>query len=534
MIAEIDTAVPDSADTRVSAAAPTEGRTARNPESYLLSGTSALGAGVIVERGCGFLANVLAARFGGASTFGTYSLAIATANNIGTYAAGGIGSTAIRFSGKYPRASRAYPTLIRVLLIVSLASAAIAAAALWAGAGPIAHLLRKTDLTAVLHWAAFSAAGMILVECCRGFLVGQRRLSGILVLSVAIGAGMIFLLPIASRSGAIPMVAAQGGVTAAAVLICLSLAGPLGFRTPVRVTDPAPLRPMLGEVWLFTLIQLAGLVGMNAAGWWLTSLVARADTSLIQMGFYAVANQLRNMVGLLPGLLSQSSLAVMAETEEAVEQTPNRVLGLCSYVSTFASFALAGFGILIAPLALHWIYGRSFEAAAAATVLSLATAVVHMGNAPAAARLTIVSIKCTGIINTVWAIVVAVLATVFLFNGGSAATGAAVILAAHVLSSALVLAVLRIKSNVPRGVVGLYLASTAGALALSALALTGQRILGSGSSLASCLLFLVCLATLGWLGRQYRWIPSKESISQMLRSLKRRSIRPRTEAGLHG
>ncbi|MFZ0593008.1 MAG: hypothetical protein WAM39_21300, partial [Bryobacteraceae bacterium] len=75
----------------------------------LVSGTSALGLGVVIERGFGFLSNVLAARLGGASTFGVYSLAISTASNISTYAAGGIGSTATRFSGEYPRGSSGYP-----------------------------------------------------------------------------------------------------------------------------------------------------------------------------------------------------------------------------------------------------------------------------------------------------------------------------------------------------------------------------------------------------------------------------------------
>ena len=62
----------------------------------VLSGTSALGLGTVLERGLGFLANILAARWGGAATFGAYSLAISTANNISTYAAGGIGSTAAK------------------------------------------------------------------------------------------------------------------------------------------------------------------------------------------------------------------------------------------------------------------------------------------------------------------------------------------------------------------------------------------------------------------------------------------------------
>lgn len=55
----------------------------------LVSGTSTLGLGVLIERSCGFLANILAARFGGAQTFGAYALAISTANNVSTYAAGG-------------------------------------------------------------------------------------------------------------------------------------------------------------------------------------------------------------------------------------------------------------------------------------------------------------------------------------------------------------------------------------------------------------------------------------------------------------
>ena len=171
----------------------------RHVAKNLFSGTSALGLSIVIERGLGFLANLLAARLGGASTFGAYSLAITTANNISTYAAGGIGSTAVRFSGKYSRESAGYPTLSKVLLIISVVSATVAALGLWIGAGPVARLLGKPVLTGLLSWAALSAASMIMLECCRGFLVGQRRLAPMLLLSGTVGVGMICLLPIASR-----------------------------------------------------------------------------------------------------------------------------------------------------------------------------------------------------------------------------------------------------------------------------------------------------------------------------------------------
>ena len=90
--------------------------------SHVVRGTSTLGAAVFVERGASFLANVLAARLAGASVFGAYSLGITTANNISTYAAGGIGTTATRFSGKYSYDSGSYGVFAQVMATISLAS----------------------------------------------------------------------------------------------------------------------------------------------------------------------------------------------------------------------------------------------------------------------------------------------------------------------------------------------------------------------------------------------------------------------------
>ena len=196
----------------------------------LIGGTSTLGASICVERGFGFLANILAARLGGASTFGAYSLAITAAGNISTYAAAGIGSTAARFSGKYPLGGAGYRTLARVLVIISLVSAVAASIGLWLGAAPIAHLLHKEGLTGLLRWAAFSAAGLILLECARGFFVGQGRHAALLLLSLIVGLGMISLIPLAAtRHNPIHMIVFQGMITTSAVVVCLSLARPLGL-----------------------------------------------------------------------------------------------------------------------------------------------------------------------------------------------------------------------------------------------------------------------------------------------------------------
>ncbi len=506
----------------------------------VVGGTSALGLGISIERGCGFLANILAARFAGAPAFGAYSLGISTANNISTYAAGGIGATAARFSGKYAYGGAGYATLARALSLVSLISAGLAAAALWLGAGPIAHLLHKTSVTGLLRWAAISACGIILLECARGFFVGQRRLAAVVLLSLIVGAGMVSLLPWAARSHQPQhMIVAQGAVTLTAVAVCLLLARPLGLLAPRGGAPALALGPVLREVWGFGLVQLAGLVGSNLSGWWLIALVARADTTLVQMSFFAIASQLRNLVGLVPGLLTEGSYAVMADPMGEQQRTPHHVMALCTFAATSVSLLIASLGMIVVPFGLVHLYGPTYKGGALTAAIGLGIAVVHMGNAPAAARLSIVSIRSTGVINTVWAVFVAASATLLLLHGGSAALAMAIFFAAHVISALLVLLVLRRKDHVPAGMVSLFAASSVSMAGLAVLSLLrnqhpGHELLYSALMAGT---FLGSGSAMFLLGKRHGWLPTATAIKNLRHTLTttaQRVLRSRRPRQSHG
>lgn len=485
---------------------------------HLVSGTSALGAGVVIERGAGFLANALALRFGGLATFGAYSFAISTANNIATYAAAGIGATAARFSGKYQHGAPGYSTLARVLALVSVVSALVAAGGLWLGAVPVARLLGQPHLTSLLRWAALSAAGIVVLECARGFFVGQRRLRALLLLSFVVGAGMLTLLPFAAKHhNPVRMIVAQGALTVAAVGVCLLLARPLKLLSPPNRTRPQEFRPMLREVWGFGLVQLAGLVGSNVAGWWLITMVARADSSFVQMGLFGIASQLRNLVGLAPSLLTEGSYAVMADPEGENSRTPHHVLGFTSYVSSLTGMVLASMGIILAPWLLRLVYKVSYNDASVTVALALALAVVHMGNAPAAARLSIVSIRASGLINTAWAVFVAAVGTLLMLHGGTAAMAMGIYLLAHAMSSALVLLTLARKDGLPRGLPLLFLIATGSTTMLAALAsIRAARPQQAATLTGGMLLLLVMsLGVVLALGRRHHWLPSRAAIARL-------------------
>ena len=486
---------------------------------HLVGGTSALGISVAVERGVGLLANILAARLGGKSVFGAYSFAVGTASQISMYAAGGIGATATRFSGKYPRGSAGYPTLRKALMIVSLLSAALAAVGLWMGAAPIAHLVGKSSMTGLLRWAAISSVGIILLECARGFFVGQRHLGALLVLSLLVGLGMVTLLPtMAHRHDPRAMLVAQGGVAIAAVMLCVLFGAKLGLRLTPRGVRALPLGVMLREVWTFGGIQLASLIGSNISGWWLTAVVARNDSSLVQISFLTIANQLRNLVALAPSLLTEGSYAVMADPRHEESQTPQRVMALCSYASLSASLLLALGGMTVVPWLLALLYGRGYAGAGTTIALALATAVAHMGNAPAAARLTIVSLRATAVINTIWAVFVAVAATLLLLRGGSAWEAMSVYFLAHIVSASLVLAVLRRKDNLPAGMIPLFAMAVVAVGAGSALAMVraAKPELAIASTGAMAAVFAAAFAMLWLLGKRHDWLPPRAVFRSLL------------------
>jgi hypothetical protein len=240
------------------------------------------------------------------------------------------------------------------------------------------------------------------------------------------------------------------------------------------------------------------------------------------MGFFAIAHQLRNIVALGPSLLTEGSLAVMAGRDGKVANTPDNVMALCTYASTFVSLLLAGFGIILLPWGLPALYGHSYAPAAAATALALTTAVIHMGSAPAAARLSIVSIKTTGVVNTAWAIFVAVAATTVLLNHGDAAKGAAVYLAGHLFVAALQFYSLGNRTSIPAGTLRAFGFGVLGSLTLAALAYWRQ--MNPGLTLALTLLMTVALLATGGalalIGRRHGWMPTLSAMGAMARSLR--------------
>lgn len=428
---------------------------------------------MVVERGLTFASNLLAARIAGAHVYGAYSLAMTTANNIANYAGAGIGNAANRFSGEYPVGSPGYSRFLRSVTIVSLVSASVAVIALWFGAAPLANLLlRNAALQPMLRIAAFSAGAIILLECMKGLLIGQRRFAALLTLAGLTGAALLVLMPLASRVGAERMVASQSVALLAAVMLCAVASRWLGFA-PASSSSESSAGPSVLTVARFNVVQFAGVIGLNAAGWLVASMVGRADPSLAQMGYYAVANQLRNIVAMAPGLIPQSSFALLTDRGGDQYGGPRRVLALTTWTACALSLGIGGAAITAMPILLRIMYGSTFAGAEKAAALAVCTALLHMTAAPASTRLNIVSLRATTVINAVWAAIV-IGAGLVLAARLDASRAASLFLIAHLFSAISVLVCLKRASALAGGVWECTAIGIAASLSFGALALTGN------------------------------------------------------------
>jgi len=505
------------------AAAQSRRNSSRKLSGLILYGSATLGLAVGLERVLGFTSGVLAARIAGPQTFGAYSMVLATAGTIAAYAGAGIGTTATRFSGQYKPETAGYRKFILALVVIALTSAVAAALLMFAGAGPLARwILRNEGLVSFLRIAAASSAAIVLLECCRGFLLGQQKFQALLIIAAVSGFGLVFVLPFTARISAGAMIGGQAIVSLVCVVIVLTLSPRFGLRPQAEETSDAG--PGIRPVFTFGLVQFAAFAGVSIASWWIASLVARSDVTLTQMGLYAIANQFRGLAVLAPGLCAQVGYSLLTDESGSEYGGAQRVMLTNSFLGGSLATLAAGSGIIMAPWLLAIVYGKSFSGAEAAIVILLATGIIHMSGMAASQRLSIVGLRAIGIINTVWAIMTVTLGIWLVPKAG--ATGAALaFLISHTLAQVLVIVVLARLNELPDGFLPLYGVNTVGGLGLAALGYWRAFETNRGPmTIAIAALAILILGFISYIGRRSGCLPELKLKSLSFRGGKRRDV----------
>ena len=304
---------------------------------------------------------------------------------------------------------------------------------------------------------------------------------------------MAVVLPLMATRGPSAMTLGQAAIALLAIAVCVAAAGPLKFAASSadgsRVRGPRP-----ADVIRFGFVQLAATVGLNAAGWWVAALVARSDISLAQAGLYAVALQLRNICSMPAGLVSQTAYAQLTDRGSQQYGGATRVTILSTIVATGVALLVIGPIAALMPWLVTHLYGRSFAGTELAATLAVATGLIHMSAAPAASRLTVVSLPLTGIINGSWSVLLVGLGS-WMVPGGGAASATLGFLLAHLFSAVAVLVALIRADAASRDLLFSTLPAIAGSILIATLGWV--RAVAAHKAAASLAILFVTAVLLG-------------------------------------
>jgi len=399
------------------------------------------------------MTTALAARIGGASILGEYSVALSTAGLIGGFMSTGVGTVALRYVGQFPRNTSAYRKVLRLVITFSVVGAFSSCVILFLGSEFAARfILKNENLKGLLALAALSSLVFILYESLTGVLISLHNFTSLLWLSIVSGTLMLIAVSVGAHYGASTMIV--GYAVAIALGILFTIVKSRRALAPLPSAGlPGPAAPRTRDIILFGNGQQINAIVLGLASWSVVVAITRFDTSFKAMGYYAVGSQLRVLASQAPALAAQLVLPTLARMTTVPEQ--QRLIS----VSTFLNVGLALVPAGIVLVALHWVlqlYGSAFLQAQITCSLLLGTAVVQSTYIPAANALLMFSVRTSVGINIAAAVMLMLLAVVL--SGRYGATGgAAAWLFSQILSQIAVLATLKKMDRLPSAAIKICL-----------------------------------------------------------------------------
>lgn len=374
----------------------------RSQLRQLLSGTAWSAGGNLLGRLFGFIGTVIGARLLGVAGFGAFSFVQSTVGVVNAYAGMGVGTTATRYVASQGEDESAARSVSKKLICFGFITAAVAAVAVGAGAPWIAAtLLNRPELGSAVRVAAFLVLAGVAWESVQGALSGYREFARIALCTAV--AGIVGLAAIASLTPVYQLpgfILAQALASMAAVVVGL---GVLARRWRAQRERSGNGGERLGTMLRFGAVFLASNAILAPVMWLVAWRLSALPNGLEGLGFWGAAHQLKNIVALLPGLVSQVALPLLAFQSGRQQGSQFRTVLRSSVLISGVAVLPLGILLMLFAVPLLSLFGADFRAGAGLAYAVIAGSICHLFAMPVVHALTIGNVNLTAMVNLVWA-----------------------------------------------------------------------------------------------------------------------------------
>jgi O-antigen/teichoic acid export membrane protein len=353
---------------------------AASPLSYrLLHGTFWSLTGVVIARLSGFAASILVARLLGREGFGRLGVIQSTVAMFQVFAGFGLGLTATKYVSEFykcdpKRAGR----IIGFSHLVAIVSGGVMSVVLFLSSNWLArHTLAAPELAPLLR----IAAPMLLLSAINGSQIGAmsgfEAFKDIARVNLIGGLATFPLMVLGTL---------LGGLTGAtlALLASLSITCVLSqwrLRTQARRNSVfiSYSGPNDWDVlWGFTLPAVLAGAMVPPVNWICVALLVNSPGGYGAMGLFNAANQWRNLLMFIPGMMMQAALPMMSAAHAHGETTSDfqRTLRMTQSIMVAVAFPVATALMFGSGLILHF-YGPGFQGGESVVIGLVATTLIQ-------------------------------------------------------------------------------------------------------------------------------------------------------------
>ncbi len=368
----------------------------------LLSGTAWSAGGSLAGRLFGFIGTIIGARLLGVSGYGAFSFVQSTVSVVNAYAGMGVGTTATRFVAAQGENESAARSVSIRLIGFGFVAAAVAAVAVGAAAPWIAAtLLQRPELSGAVRAAALLVLAGVAWESVQGALSGYREFARVALCTASAGivglAAIVLLTPALKLPG---FILAQAIASLTAIGVGLTM---LARRWQAGGSDTQNEGERLAVMLRFGAVFLASNAILAPVMWLVAWRLSALPAGLEGLGYWGAAHQLKNIVALLPGLVSQVALPLLAFHSGRQVRSEFRTTLRSSVMISGVAVLPLGILLMLFSAPLLSLFGADFRGGAGLAQAVIAGSIFHLFAMPIVHALTIGNVNLTAMANLIWA-----------------------------------------------------------------------------------------------------------------------------------
>ena len=388
----------------------------------ILSGTAWSAGGTLAGRLFGFIGTIIGARLLGVAGFGAFSFVQSTVSVVTAYAGMGVGTTATRFVAAQGDNLSAARSVSLKLIGFGVIAAALAAIAVGAAAPWIAgNLLHRPELSGAVRAASLLVLAGVAWESIQGTLSGYREFARIALCTAVAGiAGLIAIVLLTPALKLPGFILAQAIASLAAIAVGLVV---LARRWRAAGAGTPADGERLGVMLRFGAVFLASNAILAPVMWLVAWRLSQLPNGLEGLGYWGAAHQLKNIVALLPGLVSQVALPLLAFHSSGNGRTEFRQTLRSSVLISGVAVLPLGILLMLLSSPLLSLFGADFRGGTGLAQAVIAGSVCHLFAMPIVHALTIGNVNLTAMVNLIWAGVILAAVWYLLPTYGALAAG---------------------------------------------------------------------------------------------------------------